>query len=349
MVRVAGTGILGLVNNRMVVRTSGRDPQTLGDFSIVDLPFGGTSAPQLIGVVGTRGFITPSAPLDLQLDFAKPVKAGTVTISDPAGKTVATLKTSDSTDGSLRGLTWTPPVNAVSGTYTWTANVTDSAGQMAVNTIGNGKASGTFKVRSCTNFTDVPSTHTFASPICWASYSGITAGTGDGSTYSPSSPVNRGAMAAFLHRLAGSPKWDPPTVSPFAGVETTDTFYSALTWLYDQKITVGTTINGKLYYQPTNAVSRGSMAAFLYRFSDYPKWSAPTVSPFADVAKSNTFYSSITWLADTKIAYGAQVNGKLVYMPSSPVNRGAMAAFLQRLSTSQMQCGRYPNAVGCPR
>ncbi|MCL2481877.1 MAG: S-layer homology domain-containing protein, partial [Propionibacteriaceae bacterium] len=178
---------------------------------MAELPFGGGSEPYLIGVVGDQNTVAPGAPLNLELDLSKPVQAGTLTITGPSGTPVATLKTPASTDGSLRGLTWTPPAGAPSGTYTWTLNVTDNTGQAAVNNIGNGAPSGTFTVKNCTPFTDVPATYQFASSICWASANGITKGTGDGTTYSPANPVNRGSMAAFLYRLAGSPTWKPPT------------------------------------------------------------------------------------------------------------------------------------------
>ena len=346
MVHIDGNSIRAIVNNRVAVTVTG------ANFSsrVVELPFGGSSAPHVIGVMGTKNTVTPAAPLNLELDLTKPLKAGTLSIADPSGTVVATLTTPASTDGSLRGLTWTPP-SGVSGTYTWTLTATDSLGQVAVNTVGDGPASGTFTVKAppCKQFTDVASSNTFAPAICWVSATGITMGTGDGSTYSPSNPVNRGSMAAFLYRLAGSPKWTPPTQSPFVDVKTTDTFYPAITWLENQGITLGTTVNGKVYYQPTNAVNRGSMSAFLYRFSASPKWTLPATSPFTDVASSNTFYKSITWLADQKITVGSTVGGKLVYQPGNPVNRGSMAAFMQRLAKTELQCTRYGNAVGCQR
>ena len=203
------------------------------------------------------------------------------------------------------------------------------------------------EARPCTVFTDVPMTNTFYPAICWASSTGITKGTGDGSTYSPTNPVNRGSMAAFLYRLAGSPKWDAPKTSPFVDVPTSHAFYSAITWLYAQGVTVGVTIDGKMYYQPSNAVNRGSMAAFMYRIANRPKWDPPSASPFTDVKPSNTFYPAVTWLASAKITVGSTVNGKLVYQPSNPVNRGSMAAFMNRLSKTQLMCTKYTNAVGC--
>ena len=51
-------------------------------------------------------------------------------------------------------------------------------------------------------FSDVPGSHTFYPAVCWIAANGVTAGTGDGSTYSPSAPVNRGSMAAFMQRLS---------------------------------------------------------------------------------------------------------------------------------------------------
>ena len=196
------------------------------------------------------------------------------------------------------------------------------------------------------SFTDVPKTHLFYDSICWLSTTGITKGTGDGTTYSPSKAVNRGSMAAFLYRLAGSPEWTPPATSPFVDVPTTHLFYSSITWLYNQGVTVGVTIGGKLYYQPDNAVNRGSMSAFMYRIADKPEWTAPATSQFTDI-KSNQFYGSITWLASEKITVGSTVNGKLVYQPTNPVNRGSMAAFMNRLAKTQLQCTRYETAIGC--
>ena len=47
-------------------------------------------------------------------------------------------------------------------------------------------------------------------PISWMSAAGITTGT-TATTFSPGAPVTRGEVAAFLHRLAGSPEAPAPT------------------------------------------------------------------------------------------------------------------------------------------
>ncbi|MHA3723739.1 S-layer homology domain-containing protein [Leucobacter sp. HY1910] len=53
-------------------------------------------------------------------------------------------------------------------------------------------------------FTDVPRAHKFNREIAWMQKSGITTGYADG-TFKPRSTVTREAMAAFIHRDAGSP------------------------------------------------------------------------------------------------------------------------------------------------
>ena len=204
----------------------------------------------------------------------------------------------------------------------------------------------TYSVSVCPLFTDVSPKHTFYNPICWAALTGVTTGSGPG-TYKPSDVVNRGSMAAFLYRLAGSPAWTPPKTSPFADVTPSHQFYSAITWLSNQGITAGAKCDNKLCYLPSNAVNRGSMAQFLYRLTGSPSYTPPATSKFTDVPKKHTFYVAISWLAAKKIAVGSTVNGKLVYQPSNPVNRGSMAAFMSRLTGTGLQCSRYTNAIGC--
>ena len=59
-------------------------------------------------------------------------------------------------------------------------------------------------------FVDVPSGAPFHDDIEWAAAQGITTGWSD-RTYRPTLPIERGAMAAYLYRLAGSPAFVPAT------------------------------------------------------------------------------------------------------------------------------------------
>jgi hypothetical protein len=64
-------------------------------------------------------------------------------------------------------------------------------------------------------FTDVPRDSTHASAIRWLATRGISNGQGDGTTFGPTRPVNRGQMAAFLHRMASDPAaWEGVTRIP---------------------------------------------------------------------------------------------------------------------------------------
>ena len=75
-------------------------------------------------------------------------------------------------------------------------------------------------------FEDVPAGHANAGDIDCIAYCGITKGTGDGTTYSPSMSVNCEHMALFLTRLAGLvgikvrppiPHISPPILPPPLG------------------------------------------------------------------------------------------------------------------------------------
>ncbi|MBR3560282.1 MAG: leucine-rich repeat protein [Oscillospiraceae bacterium] len=54
-------------------------------------------------------------------------------------------------------------------------------------------------------FTDVGASDFFCKPVLWAVENGITNGTGDGTTFSPNSPVTREQLAIFLYRAMGEP------------------------------------------------------------------------------------------------------------------------------------------------
>ena len=63
---------------------------------------------------------------------------------------------------------------------------------------------------------------------------GITTGYPDG-TYRPLESVERGAMAAFFYRFAGSPAYSAPVASPFSDVSAGSQFYREISWLAEQR------------------------------------------------------------------------------------------------------------------
>lgn len=191
-------------------------------------------------------------------------------------------------------------------------------------------------------FTDVPHGMLFSAEMNWMASAGISTGWVEANgtrTYRPLRPVNRDAMAAFMYRLAGSPDFTPPQVSPFADVSPNNLFYKEITWLAEENISTGwAERNGSRTYRPLQPVNRDAMAAFMYRFAEVRGNQSPAEAPlandpFTDVAQNNQFYKEISWLASAGISTGWQAgNGTSAFHPLSPVNRDAMAAFMYRFS-----------------
>lgn len=181
------------------------------------------------------------------------------------------------------------------------------------------------------SFIDVPGSHTFHTEIAWMGASGISTGwvTPRGQEYRPSQRISREAMAAFTYRLAGSPEFPVPEVSPFRDVAPTDVFYREITWLVSQGITTGYP-DGT--FRPRNQITREAMAAFMYRYEKQPAVTYPTNPIFTDVPTNHTFYREVTWMAKTGISTGyAAPRGCYTYKPRANVSREAMAAFMYRL------------------
>lgn len=186
-------------------------------------------------------------------------------------------------------------------------------------------------------FTDVQNDHLFVYDIAWIDKAKITTGVDGGNTFNPSGIVTRGAMAAFLYREAGSPKFTPTKVT-FKDVPKTHLFYKEIEWLYSKKITTG--VNGTKYFKPSGSVSRASMAAFIYRFCGNEEFT-PTADDykiFSDIKKESAdFQKSIIWLDKTGITEG---KGNGTYKPRDTVNRGSMSAFLHRIKN------KFPDKTG---
>lgn len=178
-------------------------------------------------------------------------------------------------------------------------------------------------------FTDVSPNYPFGPEIGWLSTSGVTAGFSDGS-FRPLDSVNRDAMAAFLYRFAGSPAFTAPRNSPFTDVTPTTPFYKEIMWLSSTGITGGFA-DGT--FRPGQAVDRGAMAAFLYRFAGEPRFTPPASSPFSDISPAKPFYREITWLSSTQVTGGFSDG---TFRPGQAVARDAMAAFLYRFDQKNL-------------
>ena len=109
-------------------------------------------------------------------------------------------------------------------------------------------------------FSDVGPGHQFYVQVEWMSAQGLSTGYVDG-TYGPTNPVSRQAMAAFLHRRAGSP--EPAGPSSFTDVTARNAFADAIAWLEEAEIAEGYA-DGT--FGITRPISRQAMAAFLHRY-----------------------------------------------------------------------------------
>ncbi|MEV7131808.1 S-layer homology domain-containing protein [Arthrobacter sp. NPDC093128] len=170
-------------------------------------------------------------------------------------------------------------------------------------------------------FTDIPSTFLFYNEISWMSNNLITTGYADG-TFKPGLTLDRGMMAAFLYRFAGSPAV-PAGPQKFPDVPPTHDFYKEIQWLASQGITQGF---ADLGYHPYEQVNRDQMAAFLYRMNGKPAVRA-TAPVFPDVPVGSGFYNEVRWLADMGITFGF-ADG--TFKPGASINRDQVAAFIYR-------------------
>jgi len=115
--------------------------------------------------------------------------------------------------------------------------------------------------------------------------------------------------------------------SRFTDVGSGNTFCTDVEWLAESGITLGCNPPANDLFCPSEPVTRGQMAAFLYRalFGTLDVDSSPV---FTDV--SGIFESQITWLGATGVTRGCNPPVNDRFCPDDKVTRGQMAAFLSR-------------------
>ncbi|WP_270337451.1 glycerophosphodiester phosphodiesterase family protein [Lactococcus petauri] len=124
-------------------------------------------------------------------------------------------------------------------------------------------------------YTDV---NQYKNQILWLTATTVSNGTAP--HYNPNGNVTRGQMAAFLHRMAkesGKAPKNGQYSSPFKDVQN-NMFKNDIGWLYSKDITTGYTPTS---FKPDASITRGEMAAFIYRFYNKVSIVKPHV-PVAD-------------------------------------------------------------------
>lgn len=116
----------------------------------------------------------------------------------------------------------------------------------------------------------------------------------------------------------------PPDV-PFTDTNPQATYATGLRWASALGITTGTS---PTTFNPRGSLTRGQMAAFLWRFIGEPRSS--TSVPFVDVGSSVYFYDALRWLVEEELTTVA--GARPTYRPSTPTTRAQVVAFLYRLA-----------------
>jgi SpoIID/LytB domain protein len=154
----------------------------------------------------------------------------------------------------------------------------------------------------------------------------LTTGCGDPTKYCPGRSVNRGEMAAFLHRTAGEPS--PPRRHDYPDVSSSRYYDEAVSWLQAEGITDGYGNTGE--YRPGRAVTRGQMATFLWRMAGEPR--PARRHNFPDVSSSRYYDVAVSWALEQGITDGMGETGR--FEPDQDVTRAQMASFLVRYVTA---------------
>ena len=285
------------------------------------------------GEIGQMGVFTAvaSGTDDTAPELTVP---GTVTIRvgdsfDP----MAGLTAMDDTDGDVTGSVQVlgEVDTEVAGTYTLTYVVEDANGNQSiasravvVDADGDPEVPGDdpdAPGQQEPAFSDNPDGSAYFDPVQWMAENEISVGYADG-TFRKTQDVTRGETAAFLYRYV-DPEFASPTSSPFSDMAPGGAFFAPVTWAADQEITAGFA-DGT--FKPSQAVTRGEFAAFLYRLAD-PEHTAPEDSPFTDLNAGGAHYEAITWLESEGITVG-DTTGR--FNQSDEITRGEISAFLQR-------------------
>ena len=179
-------------------------------------------------------------------------------------------------------------------------------------------------------FSDVAEGDWYYDAVQYAYENGIMNGTGGGK-FSPAAEVSRAQVVTTLWRLAGEP--EPEGENKFVDVQNVLWYSTAVTWAAENGITTGV---GGAYFAPDRTVTRGEVAAILYRYAEYAgddMTAKADLSTFADAGElSDWNRDAFAWCAAEGIITGktAGESSPVRLAPSDVLTRAEIAAVLCR-------------------
>lgn len=197
-----------------------------------------TSAVNNGGVNASPSNAEKGATITITLSPDKGYKLDKLTVTDGSGKTVSTVKKSDTV------YTFTMPASAV---------------KVGVSYV---KATET---PSETKFNDVSANDWFASAVDYVTGKGMMNGTAD-NTFSPKANTTRGMVVTVLYRLENQPS---TSAASFTDVASGAYYANAVAWANANGIVSG---YGSGKFGPNDKVTREQLAAILYRYAQYKKY-----------------------------------------------------------------------------
>ena len=258
-----------------------------------------TSAVNNGGVNASPSSAEKGATITITLSPDKGYKLDKLTVTDGSGKTVSTVKKSDTV------YTFTMPASAV---------------KVGVSYV---KATET---PSKTKFNDVSANDWFASAVDYVTGKGMMNGTAD-NTFSPKANTTRGMVVTVLYRLENQPS---TSAASFTDVASGAYYANAVAWANANGIVSG---YGSGKFGPNDKVTREQLAAILYRYAQYKKYDVSvgedTNILSYDDAQSISSYAipAIQWACGAGVVTGKS-GSKLD--PKGNATRAEVAAMLMR-------------------
>ena len=256
-----------------------------------------TSAVNNGGVNASPSSAEKGATITITLSPDKGYKLDKLTVTDGSGKTVSTVKKSDTV------YTFTMPASAV---------------KVGVSYV---KATET---PSETKFNDVSANDWFASAVDYVTGKGMMNGTAD-NTFSPKANTTRGMVVTVLYRLENQPS---TSAASFTDVASGAYYANAVAWANANGIVSG---YGSGKFGPNDKVTREQLAAILYRYAQYKKYDvsgANSLDGYTDVQSVSSYaVPALQWACGAGVVTGKS-GSKLD--PKGNATRAEVAAMLMR-------------------